>query len=108
MVVNLSNIRTNLFQIACVDGVETIQFITVNIQHSNNFTLLEDRYYYFRFRVRTTGNVSGKLFYVRNNQCPGLFPSCAANPFAEADAGAGNGTLKRTQYELLLFHNVKA
>ena len=108
MVVNLSNIRTNLFQIACVDGVETIQFITVNIQHSNDFTLLEDRYYYFRFRVRTTGYVSGKLFYVRNNQCPGLFPSCAANSSAEADAGAGNGTLKRTQYEFILFHKVKA
>ena len=39
---------------------------------------------------------------------PGLFPSCAANSFAEADAGAGNGTLKRTQYEFILFHKVKA
>ena len=102
------NIRANLFQIACVDSVEAIQCITVDIQHPDNFPLLEDWYYYFRFRVRTTGYVSGKLLYIRNNQCTGFFPSGSANSSAKADASAGNGALKRTQYEFFLFHKVKA
>lgn len=103
----LSDIRTNLFQIACVDSVESIQCITVYIQYPDYFTLFYYRYYYFRFRVRTTSNVSGKLFYIRNNQCMRFFPGCAANSSAKADAGTGNGTLKRTQYEFILFHKVK-
>jgi hypothetical protein len=47
--------------------------------------------------------MSGKLFDVRNNYRVGGFPCCATNAFTAPYPGAGNLSLKRSQYKFFFF-----
>ena len=80
-----------------VDGVEGVVVGTINIEDGDDFAVAADGNDYLTFGGRGTGDVPGKLMYVGNDECLVLRPGGAADASVVRDAGAGDGTLERTE-----------
>ena len=86
-----------LFQVRFVGLVEGAKVSTVNIEYSLYATILrEHRDNDFRTREAATCNMSGKLFYIGNNDSLLLLPCCTTNASSIANMHTCHRTLEGT------------
>ena len=52
--------------------------------------------------------MSGEFIYILNNNCFHLFPGFSAYAPALFNPGAGNGSLKWSQHQFIILHEIKS
>ena len=91
-----------------VGFIKCIQIFAVYIQNGHDLAFPEYRNDYFAARQAAAGDVSRKLLYIGNDDAFLAFPRRPAHSPAERNTAAGDRTLKRTQYQLITFDNIKS
>ena len=87
--------------------IKCIQIFAVYIQNGHDLAFPEYRNDYFAARQAAAGNVAGKPFNIGDDNAFLALPSRPAHSPAERNTAACDRTLKRAQYQLITFDNIK-
>ena len=101
-------VRYNLFKIILVGFIKISKQLTVDIEYGSNATLIEYRNNDFRIGTAAAGDMTGKPVHIRNNDGLRNRPAVSAYTLSFPDSCAGQGSLKRPQYQFFANHAVKA
>ena len=84
-------------QTRCILGVKPRKFRAVQIQHTEQSRIFQQRHHDFGIGRRIAGDVAGELVHVGDDHCFALLRCRTADAFAERDADARRLALKRSE-----------
>ena len=96
-----------LLQPVAIRGIKPCQFRTIEIQHAEHLSVLEQWHHKLGTRCNIARNMPGELVHVRNDEGFSALRGRAADTAAERDPHAGNLSLKRSEDQLATLDEVK-
>ena len=91
-----------------VNAVKSVKFPAVNVYKSNYIAPAQNGNDNFAARQAAAGDVSRKLLNIGNDDAFLALPRCPAHSPSERNSAACDRTLKRPQYQLITFDNIKS
>ena len=98
----------NLLKPFRINLVKGPQLATVDVDHGNNSTFLNNRHHYFAATLAAAGYVSRKLLHVGHNHRATLLPRRAAHAFAVTYVHTGHRPLERTENQFTALYTVES
>ena len=98
----------HLFEVDAVCFIKSGEFVAIDVEHTEHFSIGYYRYDDFRFRERTACNVSRELVHIGHHLGLRFGPCRTTHSTSLTDAIARHIALERTENELSVLYEIEA